>query len=226
MKNRKQDVLKAYDPWIEYDRQLCRIGYRGPRIISHFLKKFISSKSRILDVGCGTGLGGDALLNAVGRCTIVGTDLSQGMLDQAKKKNIYAQLIKANLRNPLPFRNKSFDAVVCIGVFEHFKTIKKELMELARVSKRYVAFYVLVVPFPDYHHHVPQRIFRALNDAGLSPIELFPFTAYYHAFALGVIAEKHQGNKSRSGPVSAQFYPATPVKKPITIAASHMGSAI
>jgi ubiquinone/menaquinone biosynthesis C-methylase UbiE len=217
IRNGKRNVIKTYDAWVDYDRDLFLARYRGPNLISHFLKKFISSKARILDVGCGTGLVGEALKKAGDGYVLVGTDLSQGMLDRAKSKNVYEKLIKANLRKRLPFKSNTFDAVVCVGVFEHFKTIKRELRDLARISKRYVAFYVLILPYPGYSHHVPRRLLEALKSADLVPLELFPFTAHYYALALGVIAEKVARKNAEQRQLSVKVYPAAPINEPVDV---------
>jgi ubiquinone/menaquinone biosynthesis C-methylase UbiE len=216
-RNGQRDVIMTYDRWADYDRDLSVVGYRGADLTIKFLRKFIASDAKILDVGCGTGLVGEALRKMGNSYTLVGTDLSQGMLDQAKAKHVYQKLVKANLRRPLPFKNNSFDAVMCIGVFEHFKTIRRELMDLARISKRYVAFYVLILPYLGYYHHAPERLLTALGHMNLAPLELFPFTAYHYALALGVIAEKVPVGGRDKHRRSVKIYPASPIDEPVTI---------
>jgi predicted TPR repeat methyltransferase len=49
----------------------------------------------VLDAGCGTGLCGAILAPFARR--LVGVDLSEGMLAHAKAKNVYHELVKAEL---------------------------------------------------------------------------------------------------------------------------------
>jgi len=87
----------------------------------------------VLDVGCGEGfvLGGLDLktLNSFK----VGLDISKKALIYARKKNHVASVVVADARN-LPFRNSSFDLVLCAEVLEHFDDPLSVLAECARTS--------------------------------------------------------------------------------------------
>ena len=71
--------------------------------------------AKILDVGCGDGLVAEALLTR-GFSNIVGTDISQKMVQLAAKKNIYKSVFQADLMKPLALENNSFDVLTCVGV--------------------------------------------------------------------------------------------------------------
>ena len=49
----------------------------------------------VLDAGCGTGLCGPLVAPYARR--LVGVDLSRGMLEQAREKNVYDELVKGEL---------------------------------------------------------------------------------------------------------------------------------
>ena len=72
-----------------------------------------SSPLRILDVGCGTGAMG-LILAEMGH-TIVGLDLSKGMMnvgrEKARKFNLPMSFREGDAENP-PFEDNSFDAVI------------------------------------------------------------------------------------------------------------------
>jgi len=54
------------------------------------------SEALVLDMGCGTGLVGQALVNNKFE-KITGVDCSEGMLEEAEKKDIYTSLNKVML---------------------------------------------------------------------------------------------------------------------------------
>ena len=70
----------------------------------------------MLDAGCGTGLSGIALRDAVGPATVIdGIDISTGMLEVAGKAGAYRTLTPANLAEVLEIDTDTYDAVTCIG---------------------------------------------------------------------------------------------------------------
>lgn len=80
-----------------FDRHLVdKLAYRGPEIIVSALQTVMQRDSRavhfarVLDLGCGTGLLAEALQGKAGE--IDGVDLSPGMLEVARAKNLYHAL--------------------------------------------------------------------------------------------------------------------------------------
>ena len=77
----------------------------------------------ILDLGCGTGLAGEALIDLAK--TLVGIDLSKEMLKIAEAKNIYNRLIQDEIHHALSQeRGASFDIVVSSDVFVYIGDVK------------------------------------------------------------------------------------------------------
>lgn len=74
-------------------------------------------QGRIVDLGCGTGLVGQAIKNDWNQ--IIGVDVSQKMLDIASTKGVYCELIKADIEEYLT-NNSDFDWVVAADVFNYF----------------------------------------------------------------------------------------------------------
>ena len=70
---------------------------------------------QIVDLGCGDGAVGEALL-AKGFTNLEGLDISQGMLDIAKEKGIYQSLQKVDLLQELPLEQDTFDLAVSSAV--------------------------------------------------------------------------------------------------------------
>ena len=73
--------------------------------------------SYILDIGCGSGLSGQALEEA-GHYWI-GCDISRSMLDVAnQRENEKGDLIKHDMGQGLPFRPGTFDGVISISALQ------------------------------------------------------------------------------------------------------------
>jgi predicted TPR repeat methyltransferase len=74
----------------------------------------VSNDAAILDIGCGTGLSGEAI-HAAGYTTLDGTDFSAEMLAHARAKGLYRTLVEGDL-DALPEGNR-YGAAVAAGVF-------------------------------------------------------------------------------------------------------------
>lgn len=66
---------------------------------------------------------------------LVGIDLSQGMLEVARKKGIHQSLRRMALGEPLDFSDNSFATTVSMGVFTESHAPAKSFDELIRITK-------------------------------------------------------------------------------------------
>jgi len=94
-------------------------------LCSGYLKK----GDRVLDLGCGSGLVGKALIKLF-NIDLIGIDIE----DTREEKIPF----KKSDGKKLPFSDKHFDAVLISYVFHHTKNSDKILREAIRVSKRYI----------------------------------------------------------------------------------------
>jgi ubiquinone/menaquinone biosynthesis C-methylase UbiE len=94
------------------------------------VKEFLQDKV-VLEVGCGTGLILQRLKRHCKDC--IGVDLSSGMLSKAKKRGF--DCIQADATS-LPFRDESFDCVVCFKVLPHIPDAQSAIQEMTRVTKK------------------------------------------------------------------------------------------
>ncbi|NEP88397.1 MAG: class I SAM-dependent methyltransferase [Okeania sp. SIO2C2] len=117
----------------DYDDLIKQWAYEGPRIGVELAKQFFSLEDLILDAGCGTGLTGEFLYNQ-GFTNIIGVDISQKSLDKAVQRQVYRELVKANLQEPLSWPDNTFDATYCIGVLTYFPN-HFPLQEFCRVTR-------------------------------------------------------------------------------------------
>ncbi len=97
------------------------------------------SEFYILEIGVGTGLHAQYVLQHFPNVYFVGIDLSEKMLFQAQKKFLSDIFDKKNFLvgdgNLLPFRNNSFDAVYISGSLHHFSDPFNCLKEVYRIVK-------------------------------------------------------------------------------------------
>ena len=91
------------------------------------IKKNIKIIPPLLDVGCGTGISTN-YFNVVS----IGIDNSKEMIKQSKQGN----LIYGNAEK-LPFPDKSFNTIISVTSFHNFKSMKKALLEIKRVSSNH-----------------------------------------------------------------------------------------
>ena len=135
-----EEAEREYDKLSgSYDQVLAARDYRPPEDASNLLAELIdpAGTGRILEAGCGTGLIG-AKLHEKGFKDITGMDISANCLKEAESKNAYTGTVKQNILEPLPFAERSFDAVVCVAVFSRFddQQIMAILKEFARITRQ------------------------------------------------------------------------------------------
>jgi predicted TPR repeat methyltransferase len=103
-----------------FDATLANLKYCGPKLIVDVLRQVAvmpSEKWDILDLGCGTGMVGEALRPLARR--LVGVDLSAGMLEIARQRNIYDELSEADMLDYLRGRSGCFDVLTASDVLSY-----------------------------------------------------------------------------------------------------------
>ena len=90
-------------------------GYKMPQEVTKcLLTNNISKDLNILDLGCGNGLVGEELYKN-GYVDITGVDISDKMMDMARKTGSYKNVLKSDLSKELPFDENSYSVLVCVG---------------------------------------------------------------------------------------------------------------
>jgi predicted TPR repeat methyltransferase len=89
--------------------------YRGAQLVA---ERVAGEALDVLDAGCGTGLVG-VLVRARAR-TLIGVDLSAVMLERAKAKTVYDELVRGDMIELMQGRPQSCDVVTSAATLIHF----------------------------------------------------------------------------------------------------------
>ena len=94
-----------------------RLGYKIPNVVAEMIIKDskLDLLGSIMDLGCGTGLFGTEIKQFCEH--LEGIDLSEKMLDFAKKKNVYNKLIHQDILAYLSNASLNFDYFISTDVF-------------------------------------------------------------------------------------------------------------
>ena len=129
-----QQLADRYDRWAtQYDADHDGWKWIGPAKAVEQLRD-LGAISTVLDAGCGTGRVGVELAATGWDGTLVGIDLSAGMLAVAAETARYERLVQASLTE-LPLEDGSVDAVIATGVFTHGHVGPEAFPEVLRVVR-------------------------------------------------------------------------------------------
>lgn len=147
-----KELSDRYNQWAKnYERDLTEnFGRPNREPIVDLTIKYVPKNAQILDAGVGTGIIGK-WLHEEGYRNLVGIDLSEGMLAEAQKKNVYTKLHQMILGEPLDFPNNAFDAVTACGVFTYGHAPSRSFDELIRVTKP--EGYIVFTLRPDFYEN-------------------------------------------------------------------------
>ncbi|CAD7774702.1 Ubiquinone/menaquinone biosynthesis C-methyltransferase UbiE [Candidatus Methanoperedenaceae archaeon GB37] len=129
------ETKRYYNKYSDYyDKERTRGYYEFINDLEiDIVNTYIKNDNKILEVGCGTGI----ILNRISRVVhsknIIGIDLSEKMLYEAKKKNLNVIMCNANM---LPFKNNSFDIVYSFKVIPHIPEIESVIRDIDRITKK------------------------------------------------------------------------------------------
>lgn len=122
----------------KFDQHLTQaLSYNVPQRMAEQIRqhrKPTAPKPRVLDLGCGTGLVGEALKDM--DAELIGVDLSGGMLQQARARGIYQELVQSDLVPMMQSQaDASFDVVTSADVFIYVGQIDEVVQETKRLLK-------------------------------------------------------------------------------------------
>jgi predicted TPR repeat methyltransferase len=119
-------IERSFDSFAaSFDSKLAKLSYRAPALVAEMLKRSAVARSSldVLDAGCGTGLCGPLVAPYARR--LVGVDLSERMLDQAGKRNVYDEVVKGELTAYLAGCTEAFDVIVSADTLVYFGPLEE-----------------------------------------------------------------------------------------------------
>lgn len=117
----QKECKKLYDDWAaSYDATLVdTLQYSAPQSVAEQLAEVVTDRSAaILDLGCGTGLVGEALTK-VGFTQVDGIDFSEKMLEVARGRGVYQKLIHGDLNQRTAVEDGQYTAAISAGIFTY-----------------------------------------------------------------------------------------------------------
>ncbi len=105
----------------DFDTVLASLGYQAPQLVFESTAAVLDPGAvalDVLDLGCGTGLCGDGFRPLARR--LVGVDLSPGMLERARARGCYDQLVCEELTAYVERCEERFDLITAADVFCYF----------------------------------------------------------------------------------------------------------
>jgi ubiquinone/menaquinone biosynthesis C-methylase UbiE len=138
----KQQATHEFNRWSEsYDRSILQWLLFGPshRALIRRMRAVANGRPvRILDVGCGTGVFGARIRDALPAAQVWGVDLVAAMLEKGtprwQRHAGRLQPIQGDSER-LPFADNSFDFVTCANSFHHYPRQDRAVAEMHRVLK-------------------------------------------------------------------------------------------
>jgi ubiquinone/menaquinone biosynthesis C-methylase UbiE len=129
-----------YDHWAgryEADHLIAGWSERGlsrrlALVLRTFEETHLGRGSLVLDLGTGPGTYSRALKGMGHHC--VGLDYSWNVIKSAKNKDKTGRYLQGEAYH-LPFLDRSFDAVLCVGVLQSLQSIDEAIFEMQRVLK-------------------------------------------------------------------------------------------
>ncbi len=127
-------VRRLFDSFSDsFDRVLERLQYQAPAHVEHAIVEALGAAPAdalsVLDAGCGTGLCGPALRRYARR--LVGVDLSPAMVEKARERHLYDDLVVAELTEHLRASPEAYDLIASADTLCYFGDLRDICLALA-----------------------------------------------------------------------------------------------
>lgn len=213
MKNKDELVQALYDNVAgTYLDSIKRTNYIGPQwLLENLQSDFQTNGLKILDLGCANGINIANLSKRNPSIVATGVDISERMIAEAQKTNLYECLYHQSLDAGLTFSEpNNYQMAIALGCLEFVNDVDFCLTEIARVCTEGSYFYASFQHFEPDNPAAPKRmksgsithfaystseILAKLNQAGflvVSTVELIGYTGGAPCPYVFVVTQKEQ----------------------------------
>lgn len=161
MKNKNETVQALYDSISEtYFQAVKHTNYIGPEwLLKNLQPDFQTSGLRILDLGCANGINVANLYRINSSIVTTGVDISEKMINEARKTGRYKSLYHQSLDAGLVFsKAKMYEMIIALGCLEFVNDIDFCLREVARVCADDGHFYASFQRFEPENPAAPRQM--------------------------------------------------------------------
>jgi predicted TPR repeat methyltransferase len=125
-------VAKLFDQYAStFDHHLNTLDYRAPQLLWDAVQRIgLEWAPQVIDLGCGTGLCAQKFRSISGQIT--GVDLSPKMIEKARERNIYDELVVGDLLEALAPRRGDVDLILAADVFGYVGELSPALTAASR----------------------------------------------------------------------------------------------
>ena len=123
-------VAPRYDQMV-----LGELGYRGHEHLHALALRLagpLIPPLSILDLGCGTGLAGVCFKELARGGRLDGVDISPAMIEEARRRGLYDELIVADFETFLSLRGPSYRLILCADAIVYFGNLAPTLAGVAK----------------------------------------------------------------------------------------------
>ena len=115
------NLEKYYADWSHsYEKDVSNCDYVGPETLVNILtQKFTIYGSKIIDIGCGTGLLSEYLDKFKYQVEVDGLDFSNEMLNVSRQRKYYNYLFQKDVYTVRPDNEFKYDFGISVGMFTH-----------------------------------------------------------------------------------------------------------
>lgn len=161
------DLFDRYAPNFEHSL-VENLDYTGHITVAAAVKQHISAQEaleNVIDIGCGTGLVGEALLQHFKITHLAGVDLSSKMLEFAGAKKIYHSLHNSDLLEYLSEREALADLIISSDVMIYLGDLEPLIEQCHRLLKPggFYAFNIEQLQWGNYKLSVTGRYQHSLQ---------------------------------------------------------------
>jgi ubiquinone/menaquinone biosynthesis C-methylase UbiE len=144
--NKEIEIQKEFRKW-KKDYGVCKFSFWEGDIFDMLVEDWKSAikmlrpkkNEKILDLACGIGLATIEIAKRVKTETTYGIDITKELIDEARKNAKKANIKNIKFRQSsvknLPFRDNTFDGMICTNAAHHFHKPLKMFNEIRRVLK-------------------------------------------------------------------------------------------